>query len=149
MDNRTYRYFKGKPLYPFGYGLSYTTFGYDNLTVEGPMTTSSEITVKADVMNLGKVAGDEVVQLYVSRDGKDEPIRSLKGFKRIHLNPGESKTVSFTLAPEDLVIYRLGEGRSVNPGKVNVTVGGGQPGTMAPVISSFVILNGEKYTVSK
>ena len=149
MDGRTYRYFKGKPLYPFGYGLSYTTFGYDNLTLDGPMTTSSEITVKADVENLGKVPGDEVVQLYVSRDGKDEPIRSLKGFKRIHLNPGERKTVSFTLTPEDLAIYRLGEGRSVNPGKFNVTVGGGQPGTKAPVISSSVILKGEKYTVSK
>ena len=149
MDGRTYRYFKGKPLYPFGYGLSYTTFGYDNLTLDGPMTTSSEITVKADVKNLGKAAGDEVVQLYVSRDGKDEPIRSLKGFKRIHLNPGERKTVSFTLVPEDLAIYRPGEGRSVNPGKINVAVGGGQPGTEAPSISTSVVLNGEKYTVSK
>ncbi|MDE6786976.1 MAG: fibronectin type III-like domain-contianing protein, partial [Muribaculaceae bacterium] len=77
------------------------------------------------------------------------PIRSLKGFKRIRLNPGERKTVSFTLTPEDLAIYRLGEGWSVNPGKVSVTVGGGQPGTKAPVISSSVILNGEKYTISK
>ncbi len=147
MKNRTYRYFKGKPLYPFGYGLSYTTFGYDNIKVDGETTTSSDFTVSAEVSNLGSVSGDEVAQLYISREGDsdDEPIRSLKGFKRIHLNPGEKKTVSFTLTPEDLAYYHLGEGRRVIPGNLTISIGGGQPGTIAPSISSVVSLKGENH----
>src|SRR5690606_13022836 len=99
MEGRTYKYFKGEPLYPFGYGLSYTTFRYDDLTLGKKAKVGDNVTVKVKVTNAGKVAGDEVVQLYL-KDEEASTIRpkvQLEGFKRIHLNAGESKVVDFEL----------------------------------------------------
>ncbi len=87
MTNQTYRYFKGEPLYPFGYGLSYTAFQYDNFKVNEEYKIGDSVKVFVDVKNTGQVAGDEVVQFYISdlNAPVPAPIRSLKGFKRIHL----------------------------------------------------------------
>jgi beta-glucosidase len=114
MKGRTYRYFKGEPLYPFGFGLSYSTFEYSGL---GAKRTATGADVRATVRNTSSRDGDEVVQLYVG-GGPEEgaPIRSLRGFQRIHLRAGESRDVSFTLRSED-----------VPKSAVDVSVGGGQP----------------------
>ncbi len=114
MKNRTYRYFTGEPLYPFGFGLSYSTFKYSGLTTA---RTAKGAVIRATVTNTSKVDGDEVVQLYLGGGpGADAPIRNLRGFQRVRLRAGESRQVTFTVAPGDL------------PGtKVDVSVGGGQP----------------------
>lgn len=129
MENRTYRYFKGDVLYPFGHGLSYTTFRYDNLSVPASAKSGSDVEVKVVVTNTGKRDGDEVVQLYVSHKNVEgrTAIRALKGFQRIHLKAGESKTVSFQLKAKDLA--RIDHnGKAVDArGNTEISVGGGQP----------------------
>jgi beta-glucosidase len=129
MDNRTYRYFRGEPLYEFGHGLSYTTFKYSKLKVTSKLGTEQPVSVSVNVKNTGKIAGDEVVQLYVSVQGASVPvpIRSLKGFKRIHLAPGESKTVQFELKPDSFSIIDENFARVIKPGKFLITAGGHQP----------------------
>jgi beta-glucosidase len=94
MTNRTYRFFKGEPLFPFGYGLSYTTFSYRNLAAPAEAGKGAKINVSVEVENTGKRQGDEVVQLYLKHPGV---VRELKGFERVSLDPGQRKTVSFTL----------------------------------------------------
>ncbi|WCM29627.1 glycoside hydrolase family 3 C-terminal domain-containing protein [Sphingomonas sp. QA11] len=124
MAGRTYRYFKGEALYPFGHGLSYTRFGYANPRV----VAKDEVTVSVDVTNSGAKDGDEVVQLYVSHPGMaGTPVRALEGFKRIHLMRGEKRTVSFTLNDRALSVVDAKGERKVVPGTVDVWVGGGQP----------------------
>ena len=131
MKNRTYRYFMGTPIYPFGYGLSYTTFKYSSLDI-APISGSRSFTVKTTVTNTGSRAGDEVVQLYLANK-RDfiTPIRSLKGFKRIHLKPGESQIVEFTLNNEDLSLVSPSGGLTPMKGNVIFSVGGGQPSESA------------------
>jgi beta-glucosidase len=118
-------------LYPFGYGLSYTTFRYDNLAVSpGRQTPDGSITVKADVTNTGSVAGDEVVQLYL-RDDVSSVIgyeKVLRGFERITLRPGETRTVAFTVRPDDLMILDRDFKRVVEPGTFTVMVGSSSEG---------------------
>lgn len=120
MKGRTYRYFAGQPLYAFGYGLSYTRFSYRKLTLPRQARASQGARVSVEVRNSGKLAGEEVVQLYVRRLGAsgETPIRSLEGFERVSLARGEKKTVEFTLSPR-----QLGE-----PGDFEISVGGKQPG---------------------
>jgi len=129
MDNRTYRYFKGEPLYPFGFGLSYTSFSYDKLVIPVSSKTNTSIHLKVNVTNTGKLNGEEVVQLYVSGNDNNvkKPIRSLKGFQRIYLKAGESKTVSFMVSAKDL--STIDEKGKMIPlkGDVIVSVGGYQP----------------------
>jgi beta-glucosidase len=102
MENRTYRYFKGTPLYPFGYGLSYTTFSYSDLTLPEKIVAGDDARVSVRVTNTGQMAGDEVVQLYITDEkaSTPRPVRQLEGFNRIHLNPGESRTVEFIIKAE-------------------------------------------------
>jgi beta-glucosidase len=125
MAGRTYRYFTGKPVYSFGYGLSYTTFAYDDLKVE---SAEGGVTVTTTVANTGSRRGDEVVQLYLANPRDfTTPIRALKGFERIGLEPGESRTVRFTLASKELsLIDPAGESVPM-AGDVTISVGGGQP----------------------
>jgi beta-glucosidase len=129
ISNQTYRYFKGEPLYPFGFGLSYTTFAYENLTVSTEVNAGDSVHVSVNVKNTGKVAGDEVAQVYLSNVDKSRSraVHSLKGFKRIHLKPGESKAVDFVLTPNDFSFFDAKKGRQILPGKFEVFVGGGQP----------------------
>jgi beta-glucosidase len=130
MTGRTYRYFTGTPLYPFGYGLSYTTFGYSDLEMPAKAVAGSEVKVKVTVTNTGKMTGDEVVQLYITDEkaSSPRPVRQLEGFDRITLKPGESKRVEFTLKPEQFSIINDRDKRVIEPGWFTVSVGGGQPG---------------------
>ena len=122
---RTYQYFNGKPLYPFGFGLSYTTFSYSGLNLSKPKLTDS-ITVSVDVKNTGKRDGDEVVQLYVSYpDSKvARPIKQLKGFRRVFIPSGETRTVKIPLKAEDLAYWNVARHAfTVESGKVKLMVG--------------------------
>ncbi|RJP67698.1 MAG: glycoside hydrolase family 3 protein [Ignavibacteriales bacterium] len=125
MKDRTYRYFNGDPLYPFGYGLSYTSFSYSNLKVGSSMKTSDKVTVKVKIKNTGNMDGDEVAQLYVKHLNAPVPvpIYSLEGFKRIHLKKGEERIVEFKLAPENLSVI-TGNKKVVIPGEIELVVGG-------------------------
>jgi beta-glucosidase len=129
MKGRTYRYFKGESLYPFGFGLSYTTFKYSNLKLPTSITATDKILVSVDVENTGKVEGDEVVELYIKNTSAtvEVPIHSLQGFKRVHLKPGEHKTVTFQLKPSQVSVINSNNLRVVQPGKIEVLVGGHQP----------------------
>ncbi len=124
---RTYMYFKGEPLYPFGYGLSYTTFSYANLRAAAVhRSPSSPFTVSVDVKNTGRREGEEVVQLYVKHleSSVERPLKELKGFARVALSPGETKTVQLTLKPEQLAYWDAARHRfTVEDGRVNVMVG--------------------------
>jgi beta-glucosidase len=129
MSNRTYRYFKGEPLYRFGYGLSYTSFRYENLNVPSTVIKNRNIPVSIKVTNTGKMDGEEVVQLYVATQNKNiqAPVRSLKGFQRISLKAGESKIVRFVLTPEDLSVMDNNGQPKQFTGNVLLSIGGGQP----------------------
>jgi beta-glucosidase len=140
MTNRTYRYFTGEALYPFGYGLSYSTFNYSGLTAPASVIRGKNITITAIVKNTGKKDGEEVVQLYISYPGIKEkaPLKMLKGFKRISLKAGESKKISFTITPEQLSLVNE-EGISYQTaGKLSISVGGGQPGVKNKTTSNVV-----------
>ena len=131
MEGRTYRFFKGQPLYPFGHGLSYTNFKYSSLTVSSPrVAPGTAVTVSATVENSGSREGDEVVQVYINdvEASVRVPIRSLVGIERVHLKPGERRVVSFKIDPRQLAVI-TDDGRTVvEPGQFNVTIGGKQPG---------------------
>jgi beta-glucosidase len=131
MDGRTYRFFKGEPLYPFGHGLSYTRFKYSGLTISSPRVGPAEkVLVSVEVENSGTREGDEVVQLYLTdRDASVRvPIRSLAGVERVHLKPGERRVVKFTIEPRQLAVI-TNDGRTVvEPGEFKITIGGKQPG---------------------
>ena len=129
MAKRTYRYFDGEPLYPFGFGLSYTSFAYSQPSVDrASISAADAVTISVEVKNTGSVAGDEVVQLYLTHAGvHGAPLRSLAGFARIHLERGEKRSVKFVLRDRDLsVVDETGKHRIV-PGKVEAWIGGGQP----------------------
>ncbi len=131
MDGRTYRFFRGEPLYPFGHGLSYTRFKYSDLKIsQGRVSPTDTVTVSATVENSGDRPGDEVVQLYVKdvEASVRVPLHSLAGVERVQLKPGERRVVSFQLEPRQLAVI-TDDGRAVvEPGEFQVTVGGKQPG---------------------
>jgi beta-glucosidase len=126
-DGRTYMYFKAQPLYPFGYGLSYTAFGYSNLKTSSPaLNRAGAVAVSVDVKNTGARAGDEVVQLYVKHlnSAVPRPIQELKGFKRVTLQPGEQKTVEIPLPAESLAYWNTAKHAFViEPGKIRIMIG--------------------------
>jgi beta-glucosidase len=131
MQGRTYRYFEGTPVYPFGYGLSYTTFAYAPLRVE-PAAAGAEngVTVVTDITNTGARDGDEVAQLYLVPPAVDgAPRLALRGFERLTLKAGERRQVKFVLSPRDLSFVSQDGVRQLMPGKYKVVVGSGQPGT--------------------
>jgi len=151
MQNRTYRYFKGKPLYPFGYGLSYTNFTYSNLKLPSTSDTREKIKVSVTVLNAGGRAGDEVVQLYVKHPTATTPvpIHALKGFKRVFLKAGDKTTITFELSAKDLAILDEKNRWVVKPGDIDIYVGGQQPNAFLlkenKILQGTVTLTGEGY----
>jgi beta-glucosidase len=130
MAGRTYRYFDGQPLFPFGHGLSYTTFAYTDLELPSQVISGEELQVSVLVSNTGDRAGEEVVQLYVTdlEATVPVPVRSLQGFRRLRLESGASQRVSFSLSPRQLSLIDGGDHRVVEPGMFELSVGGKQPG---------------------
>jgi beta-glucosidase len=124
---RGYVFGTTEPLFAFGFGLSYTTFAYSNLRVDKPrMPVNSRATVSVDVRNTGTRAGDEIVQLYV-RDVVSlatRPLKELRGFQRVTLRPGETRTISFSIGPEHLSYHGIDMKRVVEPGRFDIMVGG-------------------------
>jgi beta-glucosidase len=146
MQNRTYRYFHGKPLYPFGYGLSYTTFSYTNLTLpKNAIGAGATLTAEVTVTNAGNREGDEVAELYLSFPSvPGAPLRALRSFKRIHLKPGASQNVSFELKDRDLSMVSEAGEPVIPEGAYTVSIGGGQPNTGAPMATGTFQVVGTK-----
>jgi beta-glucosidase len=133
ISNQTYRYYQGVPLYPFGYGLSYTTFDYKDLSTK-KNSSGDSLLVTVNVRNTGSIPGDEVVQAYAypsdNKPSSEVPLRSLVAFERINLQPNQTKPVRFVIP-----IKRL---KSIFPGNVPLalSVGGGQPNVLVKTTSS-------------
>jgi beta-glucosidase len=145
MQNRTYRYFTGKPLYPFGYGLSYTTFAYRGVKAPRTVAAGQPVQVEAEVRNTGTLAGDEVVELYLTQPrGYETPIHELAAFKRIHLAPGATAHVGLTLDPRSLGQVDEQGNRIILPGDYTVSVGSGQPGDAPDVQTATFAVTGKK-----
>ena len=154
MKGKTYRYFEGNPLYEFGYGLSYTTFKYNFERIPSSVEAGENIPLTVTVTNTGDKDGDEVVQLYVSLpDSKlKKPIRSLQGFKRIHLKAGETRTVEFVLQPHQFAARNEENIPMVEAGRVMISVGGKQPDDKSlvsgNVIRKSVAITGNRFYVN-
>ncbi len=140
MQGRTYRYFEDEPLFAFGYGMSYTRFEYKNLNIPKKINAGDSIKITIKVKNTGDVGGDEVVQLYVKdmEASVRVPVRSLQGMKRIHLEPGEQRVVKFMLAPKQLAVIKDDATYVVEPGTMEIAVGGALPGTNSPTTGVMV-----------
>ncbi len=145
MEGRTYRYFQGEPLYPFGYGLSYTTFSYSDLSLPDPTVNAGQpVDADVTVTNTGKVAGDEVVQLYLKFPPvAGAPDIALRGFQRIHLDPGASQKVHFELKNRDLGMVTAEGNPIISGGEYTISIGGGQPDTGAPGVTGHFQINGQ------
>jgi beta-glucosidase len=129
---RAYLFEEPGPEWPFGHGLSYTTFAYSDLgAAPDRFQTDGHTTISVTVTNTGKVAGDEVVQLYVHDlvSSVTRPVQELKGFRRVHVKPGEAAHLEFALGPADLAFYDIDMHRTVEPGRFEVMVGGSSVGT--------------------
>ena len=144
MKGRTYRYFDGIPLYPFGYGLSYTSFDYSGIKLSTKTIIAGEpLMAEATVTNKGKVGGDEVVQLYLSFPNfAGAPRIALRGFQRVHLEPGASLKVQFELQSRELSVVSEAGQPVVPEGEFTVSIGGGQPQTGAPVVTQTFRVKG-------
>ncbi len=139
MKGRTYRYFNGEALYPFGYGLSYTHFKYTVTKIPAILSKGKPVTVAYTLTNTGKTDGEEVAQLYITHQSSGlKPIRALKGFQRVFLKAGETKKLMFTLTPEQLSLVNETGGFYQPSGKINISVGGGQPGVSNKTSSNIV-----------
>ncbi len=144
MANRTYRYFSGTPLYPFGYGLSYTRFAYKDLHLPTtPVAAGQPMTSDVTVTNTGALAGDEVAQLYLAfPQTPGAPRLALRSFQRVHLAAGESQTLHFNLRPRDLSMVSEAGEPIIAGGAYTVSVGGGQPNTAAPTVTGHFEIAG-------
>ncbi len=145
MKGRTYRYFDNEPLWPFGFGLSYTTFAYGNLVLpDGPVNAGDPLHTSVTVTNTGKLAGDEVVEVYLQfPEVAGAPRRALRGFQRVHLEPGASQQVQFQLNPRDLsMVTDLGD-IIVAQGRYTLSIGSGQPGTGVPLVNGNFEVKGQ------
>jgi beta-glucosidase len=141
MKNRTYRYYTGKPLWGFGYGLSYTTFKYGPVQLSSPSVKAGEpLTATVSVTNNGSVAGDEVVEAYVKTPQKGGPLHALAGFERVHLAPGESRSVTIEIPARSLSSVDDAGQRSILAGSYKLSIGGAQPGeTMSKSEATFAM----------
>lgn len=153
MKGKTYRFFTKEPLYPFGYGLSYTTFTYSNLSVPSSAAAGDSVVIKVTVTNSGTMEGDEVVELYLTDEKATtpRPVRQLEGFRRISLKPGESREVEFTLEPRQFSIIDNNNKRVIEPGYFTISAGGKQPGFSGYLDPGFTqVLTGRvKFTGKK
>ncbi|HEY1484221.1 MAG TPA: glycoside hydrolase family 3 C-terminal domain-containing protein [Candidatus Acidoferrum sp.] len=145
MANRTYRYFSGTPLYPFGYGLSYSEFKYSNVKLSVKrLNAGRPLTVQADVRNTSKRDGDEVLEVYLTYPKiSGAPKRALCGFARVHVAAGKSEHVRLTIDPRSLSHVNEAGDRLVSAGAYSLSVGGGQPGTGAQVVETPLTISGE------
>jgi beta-glucosidase len=146
MKNRTYRYFEGQPLYPFGYGLSYSKFEYSNLKLSSTtLNAGDSLSVDADIKNVSEREGDEVAELYLSFPKSPAvPLRALRSFTRVHLGAGETRHVRFTLDVRDLSEINQQGDRVVANGVHRIIVGGGQPGTHASQVEAEFRIKGNQ-----
>ncbi len=145
MKNRTYRYFSGPVLYPFGYGLSYSTFKYDNLQLSSAtLAAGKPLAVQVRVTNTSRRDGDEVAQVYLQFGGMaGAPGRALRAFQRLHLRAGESRTVHFALTPRQLSHVNDAGQVMISAGQYEVSVGSGQPQITPDVISAALNIQDE------
>jgi beta-glucosidase len=145
MNNRTYRYFSGDPLFAFGYGLSYTRFSYSNLKHPAMVAAGEPITIEAELRNTGSRTGDEVAELYLTQPHGDEtPERILAGFERIHLAPGESRHITLTVTPRSLSQVDAKGNHVILPGEYKLSLGSTQPGSTNDGLSSHFNVSGRK-----
>ncbi len=144
------RYFEGQPLFPFGHGLLYTTFAYSELALPDEIDAGDDVEVTVLVTNTGTRAGDEVVQLYVSivEASDPAPIRSLAGFRRVSLEPGESREVTFKVSARAISFIDSQNRGVVGPGTIEVSVGGKQPGFLGAADASTTGVAIGRITVS-
>jgi len=143
MSNRTYRYFSGKPLYPFGHGLSYTRFAYSGLKVAPSIKAGGSLAVDVTVKNAGTRYGEAVSQLYLGFPGAaGQPIRALRGINRVALQAGESRKVHFDLSARDLSSVTAAGDRLVAPGAYRIAIGEGQPGAGAVTVETKLTITG-------
>lgn len=151
MEGKTYRYFRGEPLYEFGYGLSYTDFSYSDLELPAKLEAGQKLKITTSVTNTGQRDGEEVVQLYVSfpESNFKTSIRSLQGFERVYLKAGETKKVEFTLLPEQMAVRDNSNTALINTGQLKISVGSKQPDKAAlksgKVIEKTITITGEPY----
>jgi beta-glucosidase len=145
MKGRTYRYFEGTPLYPFGYGQSYTTFKYSELTIpENPLTAGNPLVAEVTVTNTGQRAGDEIAQLYLEfPKAPGAPLRALRGFQRVSLEAGASQKLRFELNARDLSMVTDDGIPIVAAGEYTLSVGGGQPNTGVQVLTKNFNITGK------
>ena len=145
MANRTYRYFTGTPLYPFGHGLSYSKFAYSNVRLSAKnLKAGGPLNVDADVKNTSQRDGDEVVEVYLTFPKlPGAPIRALRGFTRVHIAAGKTAQVRLTLSPRDLSYVNEAGDCMIAAGSYSLSIGGGQPGTPAPVVESAFSITGQ------
>jgi len=147
MQNRTYRYFMGEPLYPFGYGLSYSSFEYRNLTLSASQINAGDnLIVGVDVKNISALAGDEVVEVYLTFPKiPGAPLHALRGFYRLHIGAGELRHVQFNLGPGDLSMVNETGQRLIADGNYQIRLGGGQPGSQsAGAQTTFSIVGNQR-----
>jgi beta-glucosidase len=131
MAGRTYRYSKKEPLFPFGYGLSYTSFSYSKLSAPKSLKAGEELSISVEVKNTGKRDGEEVVEVYLSRPDSASPVNPLRwlaAYQRLFLRAGEKQKITLTIRPQELVTYDAEGNRIIETGKLIVSVGGQQPG---------------------
>jgi beta-glucosidase len=150
MMGRTYRYFEGEPLWPFGYGLSYTTFTYKNLVVPDAAKAGTDIKVTVDVTNIGKHDGEEVVQIYTSdrESTVPVPLKSLCGFKKVSLKAGETKTVEINVKADSFALIDIEYQRAVEPGIFTIYAGGTQPSVDSNnVLQADININGPTFVI--
>lgn len=143
MRERTYRYFSGTPLYPFGFGLSYASFGYSELQAPAMLAAGEALLFSVVVTNTSAHDSDEVVQAYIDYpDLPGAPRRALVAFERIHLRAGECRQLAFSVDPQRLSHVRIDGQRCIGPGDYRLSVGGGQPDGMSPCVGRRFSLSG-------
>jgi beta-glucosidase len=145
LKNRTYRYFNGKPLWGFGYGLSYSTFKYGQVKLSSStLKAGDSMTASVTVTNNGSMAGDEVVQAYLNTPQQGGPIHSLVGFERVNIPAGASKEVTIKIDPRSLSSVDDQGNRSILAGKYTLTLGGAQPEETQAKSSTGFTVDGTK-----